>query len=86
MKTGHENKGFCPECRKPLSATTCWGCGGKCYHRHLLISKHLCKRCMGTGKEYRCPNQYSHHEDEGIARKERMVDEYIRSYGQSAQY
>ena len=53
MKTRHEDKGICLKCRKPLIATTCMTCGGRCYHRHLLISKHLCARCMGTGKEYR---------------------------------
>ena len=84
MKTRHEDKGICLKCRKPLIAATCMTCGGRRYHRHLLISKHLCARCMGTGKEFRCPNQFSHYEDEFIARKQRMVDEYIRSYGQSA--
>ena len=84
MKTRYEDKEICLKCQKPLIATICMACGGRCYHRHLLISKHFCARCMGTGKEYRCPNQFSHYEDEGIVRKQRMVDEYIRSYGQSA--
>ena len=84
MERTHEDKGICLKCRKPLIASTCLDCGGKCYHRHLLISRHLCARCKGTGKEYRCPDQVSHNEYELRARKQRMVDEYIRSYGQSA--
>jgi hypothetical protein len=86
MKRRRKHKGFCPKCRKPLQATTCSDCGGKCYHRQLLISKRSCTRCKGTGKEYHCSDQLSHNEDELRARKQQGVDEWIRSYGQSAAY
>jgi hypothetical protein len=77
---------ICLKCSKPLQATTCLACGGKRYHRQLLISKRPCSRCMGTGKEYQCADQRSHHEDELRVMKQRMVDDYIRSYGQSAMF
>ena len=83
MKQRTMDKGFCPTCRKPLQASTCPGCSGKSYNRQLLISKRTCARCKGTGKEYQCANQVSHYEDELRALKQRRVDEWIRSYGQS---
>jgi hypothetical protein len=86
MKRGRQNNGFCPECRKPLQATTCLACGGRSYHRPLLISKRPCTRCEGTGKEYQCSDQFSHNEDELRVIKQRRVDEWIRSYGQPAMY
>jgi hypothetical protein len=86
MKPRPKNKRFCPKCRKPLQATTCVACGGNCYPRQLLISKRPCTRCKGTGKEYQCSDQFSHDKDELRDRKQRRVDEWIRSYGQSATY
>jgi len=79
-----KDKAFCPTCRKPLIATTCMACGGKYYHRRLLISKRFCTRCEGTGAEYQCPYQLSHNEDALKVLRQRMVDNWIRSYGQSA--
>jgi hypothetical protein len=86
METKYGEKEFCPKCRKPLQAATCPACGGKRYHRQLLIAKRLCLRCQGTGREYQCYFQLSHDEDELRALKQQRVDEWIRSYGQSAMY
>ena len=84
MEPRRKDKGFCAKCRKPLQATTCLACGGKRYHRQLLISKRPCTRCNGSGKQYRCYDRLSHNENELRAIKQRRVDEWIRSYGQSA--
>jgi hypothetical protein len=84
MKPKVKDREFCPTCKKPLQATTCLACGGKCYHRQLLISKRSCTGCKGSGKEYNCSDQFSHYEDELRDIKQRRIDEWIRSYGQSA--
>ena len=86
MEPKRKDKEFCPKCRQPLEATTCVACGGKRYHRQLLITKRPCIRCQGTGKEYHCFYQISHDEDELRALKQRRMDDYIRTYGQSATY
>jgi hypothetical protein len=86
MENISKDNDICPDCAKPLQASACPACGGKCYHRLLLISKRPCTICKGTGKEYLCSDQLSHHENEIRLRKQRIVDEWIRSYGQSITY
>lgn len=86
MGTKYVEKEFCPKCRKSLQAVICPACGGKRYHRQLLIGKRPCLRCKGAGREYQCYYQLSHDEDESRALKQRRVDEWISSYGQSTTY
>lgn len=76
----------CPRCGKTFYATACMACDGKSYHRYFLVIKRICKSCKGAGKEYYCPDLMSHHDDDDRERRWRMVEEYIRSYGQSAIY
>jgi len=78
------NNVVCPRCKKSQYVTTCMACGGKSFHRQLWVIKRICATCNGIGKEYHCPDQSYHHDDDDRRRRRQMVEEYIRSYGQSA--
>lgn len=84
MKSNKLNNVFCPKCKKPIYSTECIACKGKTYQRHLFVFKRLCERCKGIGKEYYCSAWWSHYEDNERERRHHLIEEYIRSYGQSA--
>lgn len=86
MKQYYQENQLCPRCQKPFYATACMACGGKSYHRHLLVLKRICERCKGIGQEYYCPDQSYHNEDDSVDRRQRIFEEWIRSYGKSATY
>ncbi len=50
----------CNHCGKPLQNQICFACGGKGYITELALVRRECTFCNGTGKVWRCEDEFKH--------------------------
>lgn len=51
---------ICSHCGKPLQYQPCFICGGSGYSRELILIKKECEACQGSGKVWRCEDEFKH--------------------------
>lgn len=50
----------CSHCNKPLQNQTCYACHGNGYSQEFLLIHKECYVCKGSGKVWRCEDEFKH--------------------------
>ena len=50
----------CSHCNKPLQNQTCFACHGNGYSQEFLLIHKECDVCKGSGKVWRCEDEFKH--------------------------
>jgi hypothetical protein len=50
----------CSHCNKPLQNQTCFACHGNGYSQEFLLIHKECAVCKGSGKVWRCEDEFKH--------------------------
>ena len=50
----------CSHCGKPLKYQTCFTCDGHGYSREFLLIHKECNTCQGSGRVWRCEDEFMH--------------------------
>jgi len=51
---------ICSHCGKPLDNQTCFACEGNGYSREFLLIHKECDVCKGSGRIWRCEDEFKH--------------------------